>query len=298
MQGSTATTPKASGHDEAGVNAPSQAKNRFAVAAVQGVLILAAVVAMIPAIFMVMNSFKTNMQYGVDKLGLPLPFTAENYQQVLTQHPFLLWMGNSALLSFGAVVVSTVVASLAAFAISRMRFRGSNLILSLSTSLMVIPPVVMVIPLFVLFSQVKLLGTYHGVILIYAGLITPFSVYLLATFFRTIPTELIEAAMIDGASPLGALVRVVLPLSVAPLLTLFVVNLLYVWNDLLIALLFLPDESLRTLMVGISVFQGRYLQNIPLSMAGMFLASIPMLLVYLLFQRYFIRGLVAGAIKG
>ncbi|MFN8377393.1 MAG: carbohydrate ABC transporter permease [Anaerolineae bacterium] len=298
MQHSSTTQPKASGHDEAGANAPSQRKNRFAVVGMQGVLIFAAVVAMVPAVFMMMNSFKTNMQYGVDKLGLPAPFTLENYQQVLTEHPFFLWMGNSALLSFGAVIVSTIVASLAAFAISRMRFKGSNFILSLSTSLMVIPPVVMVIPLFVLFSQVKLLGTYHGVILIYAGLITPFSVFLLATFFRTIPTELIEAAMIDGASPLGALIRVVLPLSVAPLLTLFVVNLLYVWNDLLIALLFLPDESLRTLMVGISVFQGRYLQNIPLSMAGMFLASIPMLLVYLLFQRYFIRGLVAGAVKG
>lgn len=298
MEGSSATQPAANGHEEAGANAPSQRKNRIAVTGVQGVLILAAVIAMIPAIFMVMNSFKTNMQYGIDKLGLPVPFTLENYQQVLTQHPFFLWMGNSALLSFGAVVVSTIVASLAAFAISRMRFRGNHFILSLSTALMVIPPVVMVIPLFMLFSQVKLLGTYHGVILIYAGLITPFSVFLLATFFRTIPTELIEAAMIDGASPLGALVRVVLPLSVAPLLTLFVVNLLYVWNDLLIALLFLPDESLRTLMVGISVFQGRYLQNIPLSMAGMFLASIPMLLVYLLFQRYFIRGLVAGAVKG
>lgn len=298
MQRSNANQKAANSPVEVGANAPSQRKNPFALAGVQVVLIIAAVIAMIPAIFMVMNSMKTNMQYGVDKLGLPAPFTLDNYQQVLTQHPFFLWMANSAILSFGAVVVSTLVASLAAFAIARMRFRGSNLILSFSTSLMVIPPVVMVIPLFVLFSQVKLLGTYHGVILIYAGLITPFSVFLLTTFFRTIPTELIEAAMIDGASPLGALARVVLPLSIAPLLTLFVVNLLYVWNDLLIALLFLPDESLRTLMVGISVFQGRYLQNIPLSMAGMFLASLPMLLVYLIFQRYFIRGLVAGAIKG
>ena len=298
MEGSSVSQPNANGHVDAGDNAPSQRKNRFAVASLQVILILACAIALIPAIFMVMNSFKTNMQYGVDKLGLPLPFTIENYQQVLTQHPFFLWMVNSAILSFGSVIVSSIVASLAAFAIARMRFRGSNLILSLSTSLMVIPPVVMVIPLFVLFSQVKLLGTYHGVILIYAGLITPFSVFLLATFFRTIPTELIEAAMIDGASPVGALIRVVLPLAVAPLLTLFVVNLLYVWNDLLIALLFLPDESLRTLMVGISVFQGRYLQNIPLSMAGMFLASLPMLLVYVIFQRYFIRGLVAGAIKG
>jgi ABC-type glycerol-3-phosphate transport system permease component len=207
-------------------------------------------------------------------------------------------MANSAILSVGAVFVSTVVAALGAFAIARMNFRGRQLLLSLSTALMVVPPVVMVVPLFVMFSQIDLLGTYQGVILIYAGLLTPFSVFLLVTFFRTIPTDLIEAALIDGASPLGVLVNIILPLSGAPLVTLFVVNLLYVWNDLLIALLFLPDERLRTLMVGISVFQGRYLQNIPLSMAGMALASLPMLLIYIAFQRYFIRGLVAGALKG
>ena len=108
----------------------------------------------------------------------------------------------------------------------------------------------------------------------------------------------IEAALIDGASTIGVLWRIILPLSGPPLVTLFIVNLLYVWNDLLIALLFLPDERLRTLMVGVSVFQGRFLQNIPLSMAGMALASAPMLIVYILFQRYFIRGLVAGAVKG
>jgi ABC-type glycerol-3-phosphate transport system permease component len=149
-----------------------------------------------------------------------------------------------------------------------------------------------------LFSQIKLLGTYPGVILIYSGLLAPFSVYLLVTFFRTIPADLIEAALIDGSTSLGVLWRIILPLSGAPLVTLFIVNLLYVWNDLLIALLFLPDERLRTLMVGVSVFQGRFLQDIPLSMAGMALASLPMLIVYILFQRYFIRGLVAGAVKG
>jgi ABC-type glycerol-3-phosphate transport system permease component len=277
---------------------PAQYKPRKVVFGLQGILILATLIALIPAIYMIVNSFKTPAQYNADKMGLPSPFTFESYQEVLFEHPFFLWMLNSAILSFGAVIVSTIIAALAAFAIARMEFRGREFLLSLSTSLMAVPPVVMVVPLFVLFAQIDLLGTYHGVILIYAGLLTPFSVYLLVTFFRTIPQELIEAALIDGASPLGVLVRIILPLSGPPLVTLFVVNLLYVWNDLLIALLFLPSEQLRTLMVGVSVFQGRFLQNIPLSMAGMALASLPMLLVYILFQRYFVRGLVAGAVKG
>lgn len=283
---------------EVGINAPTQKRDPFALASVQGVLVLAALVALVPAIYMIMTSVKTPEQYNIDKLGFPTPFTLENYTTVLTEHPFFLWMFNSVLLSVGSVFLSTVIASLAAYAIARMRFIGRELLLSISTSLMAVPPVVMVVPLFVLFSQIKLLGTYYGVVLIYAGLMTPFSVYLLVTFFRTIPTDLIEAALIDGASPLTVLYQIILPLSGPPLVTVFVVNLLYVWNDLLIALLFLPDERLRTLMVGISVFQGRFLQNIPLSMAGMALASLPMLIVYIAFQRYFIRGLVAGALKG
>jgi len=264
----------------------------------QGLLLIAAFIALVPAYFIVISSLKTPQAYLDDRIGFPAQIVFDNYNTVLSQHPFFLWMGNSTLISVGSVLLSTAISALAAYAIARMRFWGREFLMSLSTSLMAVPPVVMVVPLFVLFSQIGLLGKYQGVILIYAGLMCPFSVYLLVTFFRTIPTELIEAALIDGASTLGVLWRIILPLSGPPLVTLFIVNLLYVWNDLLIALLFLPDEKLRTLMVGVSVFQGRFLQNIPLSMAGMALASAPMLIVYIVFQRYFIRGLVAGAVKG
>ncbi len=279
-------------------SAPAPQRSLLLTVSLQALLVLAALFALVPSIYMLLTSLKTTDQYGVDTIGLPAPFTVANYVEVLSQHPFLTWMGNSALLSMGSVLLSTVIAALGAYAIARMRFIGREALLAISTSLMAVPPGVMIVPLFVLFSQIKLLGTYQGVILIYAGLLTPFSVYLLVTFFRTIPLELIEAALIDGSTTFGILFRIILPLSGPPLVTLFIVNLLYVWNDLLIALLFLPDERLRTLMVGISVFQGRYLQNIPLSMAGMVLASLPMFALYLLFQRYFIRGLVAGALKG
>lgn len=290
--------PAAVNTPAAGAGGAVRARSPLMTLSLQTLLLIAVLVALIPGIFMIGTSLKTNTQYGVDKLGLPAPLTLENFDAVLTQHPFPLWMLNSTLLSAGAVLLTTIVSVLAAYAIARMNFIGRELLLGLSTSLMAVPPVVMVVPLFVLFSQLDLVGTRHGVILIYAGLLAPFSVFLLVTFFRTIPTDLIEAALIDGASHLGVLIRIILPLSGAPLVTLLVVNLLYVWNDLLIALLFLPNESLRTLMVGISVFQGRYLQNIPLSMAGMTLASLPMIVLYVAFQRYFIRGLVAGAVKG
>jgi ABC-type glycerol-3-phosphate transport system permease component len=120
---------------------------------------------------------------------------------------------------------------------------------------------------------------------------------LLTTFFRTLPREIFEAAYVDGATDLFILWKIVLPLSLAPLLTLVVVNALYVWNDLLIAIIFLQDDSKRTLMAGISVFQGRYENQIPLTMAGMAIASAPMVILYIVFQKYFIQGLMAGAVK-
>lgn len=279
-------------------NNPAQKRPSLVSFSLQGILLIAAFTALVPAYFIVISSLKTPQAYLDDRIGFPAQIVFDSYNTVLTQHPFFLWMGNSTLISVGSVALSTVISALAAYAIARMRFRGREFLMSLSTSLMAVPPVVMVVPLFVLFSQIGLLGKYQGVILIYAGLMCPFSVYLLVTFFRTIPTELLEAALIDGASTMGVLWRIILPLSGPPLVTLFIVNLLYVWNDLLISLLFLPDERLRTLMVGVSVFQGRFLQNIPLSMAGMALASAPMLIVYIVFQRYFIRGLIAGAVKG
>jgi len=156
----------------------------------------------------------------------------------------------------------------------------------------------MLIPLYVMFTNLNLIATYRGVVLIYAGLTLPFSVYLLSNFFRSIPHELIESALTDGASHLRILLRIILPLSAPALVTLVVVNALWVWNELLIALVFLPQDNLRTLMVGVTVFQSRYNLNVPVTMAGMLLASLPMVILYLFGQRFFIRGLTAGAVKG
>jgi ABC-type glycerol-3-phosphate transport system permease component len=157
----------------------------------------------------------------------------------------------------------------------------------------------MLIPLFSEFDALGLVSTYRGAILVYAGLTMPFSVYLLTSFFRSIPDELIESAMADGASSFRILWQIVLPLSAPALVTLVVVNALWVWNELLIALTFLPEDRLKTLMVGITtVFQGRYTLDVPTMMAGMLLTAAPMLVLYLVGQRFFIRGLTAGALKG
>jgi len=262
-----------------------------------GILVVATLVALMPSLFMILTSLKSQEEYTFNKVGFPQHVVFEHFHSVLFESDFLVWMVNSIILAFGAVILSTVVSCLGAYAIARMQFRGRSLLFSISTSLMAIPPVVMIVPLFVLYTQLSLISTFQGAIIIYAGLITPFSVYLLTSFFRSLPRELFEAARIDGAGDLLILLKIVIPLSLPALLTLVVVNALYVWNDLLIAIIFLQDDSKRTLMAGISVFQGRYNDQIPLTMAGMVFASAPMIILYLAFQKHYIQGLMAGSVK-
>jgi ABC-type glycerol-3-phosphate transport system permease component len=261
------------------------------------VLLFASFLALAPTLYMFVTALKSDEEYAIDKLGLPDAPVLEHFRAVLVDSPFLAWMLNSSILVLGAVLLSTAVSVLGAYAIATMQFRGRDTLLAVSTSLMAVPPVVMIVPLFVLYTRLGLVSTYHGAIVIYAGLITPFSVYLLTTFFRTVPRELFEAARMDGAGQFIILLRVVLPLSLPALVTLVVVNALYVWNDLLIAIIFMQDDAKRTLMAGISVFQGRYNNQVPLTMAGMVIASAPMFILYVMFQKQFIRGLMSGAIK-
>lgn len=264
----------------------------------QAVLLVSVLLVLLPGYFMLVTAFKTQAGYSVNKFDFPYPLFTGNFLTALRGGRFFLWLGNSVILAVGAVLLSTVVSALAAFAFARMQFSGRSVLLSGITALMVVPPVVMVVPLFLLLTRLQLISTYPGAVLVYAGLITPFSVYLLTNFFKNIPHEIIESALIDGASSLQILSQIVIPLSGPALVTLVVVNTLWVWNDLLIALVLLPQDALRTLMVGITVFGSRYNNDVPVAMAGMLLASLPMLILYLFGQRYFIRGLVAGALKG
>ena len=264
----------------------------------QLVLIFAVLLVIIPVYFMIITSLKTQLDYDVNKVGLPAQVYLGNITTALRSGRFFLWFTNSVILSAGSVLLSTVVSVLAAYAFARMRFRISRAYLSLITALMIIPPVVMIIPIFILLSRLKLTSNYLGALIIYAGLITPFTVYMLTNFFKSVPTEIIESALIDGASTLGILIRIMLPLSGPALVTAIIVNGLWVWNDLLVALVLLPKDELRTLMVGITIFGSRYNRDIPVAITGMLLASLPMFFLYLFGQRYFIRGMLAGALKG
>lgn len=262
------------------------------------VLLAAVLIVLLPSVFVLFTAFKTQADYAFDKVGFPAAPTLANVEEAMRGGRFGMWLLNSIVLALGSVLVSLLVSAPAAFAFSRMRFRGQSVLLGLVTALMVVPPVVLILPLFLLLTRLGLTSTYQGVILVYAGLLTPFSVFLLTSFFRSVPHALVEAASIDGAPSHTVLLRIMLPLTAPALATLVVVNALWVWNDLLIALVLLPRDELRTLMVGVTVFGSRYNSDVPVAMTGMLMASLPMLILYLLGQRFFIRGLASGGLKG
>jgi raffinose/stachyose/melibiose transport system permease protein len=250
-----------------------------------------------PIYFMLVSSFKTQAEYIVNKFGLPHSLLLENFTTALAGEKFFLRFLNSTILTVGSVAISLVIGCLAAFAFARMKFPGKRVLFNLVLSLMVIPPVVMVVPLFVSMVRWQLVNTYQGTILIYTGLLLPFSIYLMTNFFQTIPHEIIEAARMDGCSTFGVFWRIMLPLAAPAVVTLVVVNALWVWNELLIALVFMQKDDLKTLVVGISALRSRNYVNIPATMAGLTIATIPIVIVYMLGQRYFIRGMTTGAVK-
>jgi len=263
----------------------------------QALMLSMAVAAIYPVYYMIETSLKSRQAWLTDQFGLPIPPTLDNYAKLLEDGRIPVWFMNSVIVTTASVVAATVVSTLAAYAIARLSFRGRTFLLRVLVALMVIPPAVLILPLFLGLQPLGLTNTYVGVVLIYTGMLVPFSVYMLSSFFRTLPIEIFEAARIDGASTLRILWSIVVPLSGPGFVTLIVVNAMWVWNELLIALVFLQDDKLRTLMAGLTTLRGRFAINEPLVMAGMFLGALPILLLFLFGQRFFVRGLVAGAVK-
>jgi len=263
----------------------------------QVILIIFSLVAIYPIYYMVVTAFKTRPDWLRNQFGLPNPFIFQNILDALGKGSIPLWFGNSLIVTAASLIGSTIFSALAAYAIARFRFRGKTLYFNSMIALMVIPPAVLILPLFVLMVNIHLVNTLPSVIIIYSGLLIPFSIYLLVSFFRSLPSELFDAAAIDGCSNLDTFWRITLPLSMPALVTLVVVNALFVWNELLIALVFLQNAEVKTLMPGLTLFKGHFTVNEPLIMAGTLIATIPMVLLYLFGQRLFVEGLVAGAVK-
>jgi raffinose/stachyose/melibiose transport system permease protein len=257
-------------------------------------LAIVCLAALYPLWFIVTTALKTNTAYQLDPTGFPTHPSLGALRSILVDQPLPRWLWNSFVVTVTSVAASTAIALLAAYAIVFGRFRGHRIFLSTSIALMVVPPVTLLVPMFVFMVDSGWVNHLQSVIVFYSGLLVPFAIFFLVNFFRTVPHELIAAASVEGAGPFTVLRRVVLPLAGAGCFTLVVVQAIWVWNELLIALVFLQNDQARTLNAGLAEFQGRYSTNQPLVLSGALISIAPVVLLYLSGQRFFVRGLTAG----
>jgi multiple sugar transport system permease protein len=226
---------------------------------------------------------------------IPTAFHWANYRDAWNQAPFGRFFVNSVIVTGTAVLSNLVLCSLAGYAFARLRFLGRELLFVALLATLMVPFQVIMIPTFLIVQHLGLVDSLGG--LIAPNLVTPFGIFLLRQFFRTLPVDLEEAARIDGSTRLGVLIRVVLPLSLPALATLGIVTFLWTWNDFLWPLIVITSTDQSTVQLGLASFQGAHVTKWNLLMAGNVMALAPMLIVFIGAQRWFVRSLATTGIR-
>ena len=257
-----------------------------------------AVTCLYPLLWMVASSFKTQETIFRDISLIPRQFHFENYYLAVSQNNFGRYFLNSVFYTVSVVFGIVIISSMAAFAFSRLRFPGRNIIFILFIAAMMIPLPGSFVALFVLLNKLHLRDTPLGYILCMISVGLSMSIFLLKTFFDTMPRELEDAARIDGCSKIGIWWHVALPLARPVLAVVVVFNALNVWNEYVLALIIFDNKNLMPLQRALMMFRGEYLTNYPLLMAGLTITALPIIVVYLLMQKYIVKGVTSGALFG
>ncbi|MDD5566476.1 MAG: carbohydrate ABC transporter permease [Candidatus Omnitrophica bacterium] len=259
-------------------------------------LISVAITCIFPLVWMVSSSLKTQETIFSDTSLIPAKMHFENYVQAWQEGGFGRYFLNSIFYTVSVVIGIILVSSLAAYAFARFKFPGSNLLFFMFMAAMMIPIPGSFVPLYVLLTKLHLRNTAIGYILcmINVGLST--SIFLLKTFFDKMPRELEDAARIDGCSKLGIWWHVALPLAKPVLAVVVVFNALTVWNEYVLALIIFDTKGLMPLQVALMTFQGEFITRYPLLMAGLTITALPIIILYILMQKYIIKGVTQGAL--
>jgi len=256
-----------------------------------------AIVMLVPLLWVVMTSLETLGQtQHFPPILWPGSFQWNNYPRAWSSVPFSTWFVNTIIVTTAVVASNLLFCSLAAYGFARIRFFGKNVAYFFLLATLMIPIQVVIIPTFLIVKQMHLIDTLGA--LIVPNLANVFGIFLLTQFFRTLPIELEEAARIDGASRLKVLFRIVLPLSLPALATLAVIQFLWTWNDFLWPLVTIFHENVFTLQLGLMSFQGSHVNDTNLLMAGNVMSMLPMLILFIAAQRYFVRGIATQGLKG
>jgi raffinose/stachyose/melibiose transport system permease protein len=261
------------------------------------VLSLFVLIIIIPIVMLIFGALKTRGEFMTRPYALPIPPNWENYTKVLRMPIFWSMLRNSLLIILATTISVVIVCSLTAFVFSRMEFRGRNLLFNFFTLGLMFPIAIAILPVYLIVRQVGLTNNLWGVILVQTSFQLSIGIVILRGFFMAIPSELQDAAYIDGCNAFGFFWRILLPLSRPALAAVASLTMVASWNDLLIPLVLVDKEKLWTLPLGTMQFQGQYGMNLALIAAFVTLSAVPAIIFYLFAERQIISGLTAGALK-
>ncbi len=260
-------------------------------------LILLALLVLFPVIWIVLSSFKPQNELFRQPLSLlPRAFTLQNYSQALSQGNFLRYFGNSLFVSVTSTLLAVLINVMAGYALAKYIFPGRDLIFTLMLSTLMIPLQVIMIPIFLQLKNFGLLNTLWGLIIPPAA--TPTGIFLARQYMVTLPNSMIEAARIDGAGEATLFRRVILPLSLPIVATITIFSFMWRWNDYLWPLIVITDNKKQTIQQALANFVGQLQINWSQLLAMTTVAIVPVVLVFLVFQQFFMSGISAGAVKG
>lgn len=264
------------------------------------ILLAYMLVILYPFLFVIFSSLKEdNLSIATSPFGLPSGFYFENYVNAWVNAKISTYFFNSLYIALLCAIVSILIGAMASFAITRMRYTKLSLaVLGLITVGMLIPNNSLILPIYLLIRKLGILNTHMGLIVPYIANALPFTIIILVAFMRSIPSEIEEASVIDGLKAPGIFMRIVMPLTIPALVTVFIINFLGNWNEYLLANYFLSEDALRTLPVGMVGFRDAYQTNYAQMSAGIVFSVVPVMIIYAVLQKQIIEGLTAGGVKG
>lgn len=261
------------------------------------VLLVFALYALMPVYLVVLASIRNEADLFSGPLSLPWPIDFSNFRRVWFESGFSQFIVNSLVISVGSTLLVALTAPLAGFAFAKLKFKGKEAVFALFLAGLVVPAPSVIVALYGDLQALGLLNTRIGVILPQAALLLPFSIFMMRTVMEDVPDELLEAAVIDGATLFETYVKVVLPVVKPGLLSLALIAFLFSWQEYLLPLVVIQDEALKPLTVGAATLQGRYGVDYGGIAAAGIIAFAPIVVLFLILQRSFTRGLTAGAVK-
>jgi raffinose/stachyose/melibiose transport system permease protein len=276
---------------------PGSGRPRAAAAGIQLLLWGYAVVALFPLLLMVLNSLRPSREIYDNPLGLPHSVDLSSYGRAWQEASFATYLRNSLVVTVSAVLLGTAVSALAAYPLGRYRFRGSTALAAYFLSGLMLPIRLGILPIFYLLASLHLVDSRIGLVLVYAASGVPFSTFVLTAFFRQLPVDLEEAARIDGAGDFRIFFTVLLPLVRPALATVVVFQFVPLWNDFIFPLVLLRSTAKATIPVGLTVFFGEFQTDWSTLSAGLVLATLPLIVLFLVATKQIVTGLTAGMSK-